>query len=49
MTLTVISVEADYCDATARLKAINKIAKSSQAPTQKIDGIKPLAEVGVTE
>lgn len=37
---------ADHCDATARLKAINKIAKSNQAPTQKIDGIKPLAEIG---
>lgn len=40
---------ADYCDATARLKAINKIAESSQAPRQKIDGIKPLAEMVVTE
>lgn len=38
---------ADYCDATARLKAINKIVESSQAPRQKIDGIKPLAEMGV--
>lgn len=36
---------ADYCDATARLKAINKIAESGQAPKQKIDGIKPLAEL----
>lgn len=39
----------DYCDAIARLKAINKIVESSQAPRQKIDGIKPLAEMGVTE
>lgn len=35
---------ADYCDATARLKAISKIAESSQKPNQKIEGIKPLAE-----
>lgn len=40
---------ADYCDTTARLKAINKIAESSQPPKQKIGGIKPLAEMGVTE
>ena len=40
---------ADYRDATARLKAINKIAESGQPPKQKIDGIKPLAEMGVTE
>ena len=40
---------ADYCDATARLKAVDKIAKSSQKPNQKIDGIKPLAEMEVTE
>ena len=37
---------ADYCDATARLKAISKIADSSQSPKQKIVGIKPLAELG---
>ena len=40
---------ADYCDTTARLKAINKIAESSQTPKQKIDGIKPLAEMEVEE
>ncbi len=40
---------ADYCDATARLKAISKIAKSSQKPNKKIDGIKSLAEMEVTE
>lgn len=39
----------DYCDTTARLNAINKIAKSSQKPSQKVDGIKPLAEMGVSE
>lgn len=38
-----------YCDVKARLKAIDKIAKSSQKPSQKIDGIKPLAEMEVTE
>lgn len=37
---------SNYCDTTARLKAINKIAKSSQKPRQKIDGIKSLAEMG---
>ncbi len=42
-------LHADYCDTTARLKAIDKIAKSSQKPNQKIDGIKPLAEMGVGE
>ena len=35
---------SDYCDAAARLKAINKIAGSDQTPNRKIDGIKPLAE-----
>lgn len=40
---------SDYCDATASLKVISKIAKSSQTPKQKIDGIKPLAEMEVTE
>ena len=40
---------SDYCDATARLNAINKIAESDQKPNQKIDGIKPLAEMEVTE
>lgn len=40
---------SDYCDTTARLKAINKIAKSSQKPKRMIDGIKPLAELEVTE
>ena len=40
---------ADYCDVTARLKAINKIAESDQTPNRKIDGIKPLAELEVTE
>lgn len=40
---------ADYCDAKARLKAINKIAESGQAPKQMIDGIKSLTEVGVSE
>jgi hypothetical protein len=39
----------DYCDTTARVKAIRKIAESGQTPKQKIDGIKPLAEMGVTE
>lgn len=39
----------DYCDTTARLKAINKIAESSQKPNQKIAGIKPLAELEVGE
>lgn len=39
----------DYCDATARLKAINRIVESSQSQKQKIDGIKPLAEMVVTE
>lgn len=38
-----------YCDVKARLKAIDKIAKSSQKPSQKINGIKPLAEMEVTE
>lgn len=40
---------ADYCDTTARLKAINKIAESDQTPNRKIDGIKPLAEMEVGE
>lgn len=40
---------SDYCDATARLKAINKIAGSDQTPNRKIDGIKPLAEMEVGE
>lgn len=40
---------SDYCDTTARLKAINKIAKSSQKPNQKIDGIKLLAEMEVED
>lgn len=40
---------SDYCDATARLNAINKIAGSDQTPNRKIDGIKPLAEMEVTE
>lgn len=40
---------SDYRDTTARLKAINKIAESSQPPKQKIDGIKPLAELEVTK
>ena len=40
---------SDYCDATARLKAINKIVDSKQKPNQKIDGIKPLAELEVSE
>lgn len=35
---------SDYCDATARLKAISKIAESSQTPKQKIEGIWPLAQ-----
>lgn len=39
----------DYCDTTARLRAINKIAKSTQKPNQKIAGIKPLAELEVGE
>ena len=39
----------DYCDATARIKDINKIVDSNQTPKKKIDGIKPLAEMGVTE
>lgn len=39
----------DYCDATARLRAIDKIAKSSQKPNLKIDGIKPLAELETRE
>ena len=39
----------DYCDTTARVKAIRKIAESSQTPSQKIDGIKPLAEMEVEE
>ena len=38
---------SDYFDTTARLKAINKIAESSQTTKQKIDGIKPLAELEV--
>ena len=39
-----------YCDATARLKAIGKIAESSQTPKQKIKGIKALADMrGDTE
>lgn len=42
-------LHADYCDATARLKAISKIAESDQKPKQKIDGIKPLAELDVTK
>lgn len=40
---------ADYCDTTARLKAISKIAESDQKPNQKIDGIKPLAELDGTK
>jgi hypothetical protein len=40
---------ADHCDATARLKAINKIVDSNQAPKKKVDGIKPLAELEVSE
>lgn len=40
---------ADHCDATARLKAINKIIESSQTPKRKIDGIKPLAGMEVSE
>lgn len=40
---------ADHCDATARIKAIRKIAESSQQPKQKIDGIKPLVEPEVME
>ena len=40
---------ADYRDATARLRAINKIAESDQKPNQKIDGIKPLAELETEE
>ena len=40
---------SDYCDATARLKAISKIAESDQTPNRKIDGIKPLAEMVVEE
>ena len=40
---------ANYCDSTARLKAINKIAKSGQKPNQKVNGIKPLAEMEVTK
>lgn len=35
---------SDYCETTASLKAISKIAKSNQTMTQKIDGIVPLAE-----
>lgn len=42
-------LHADYCDATARLKAISKIAESDQTPNRKIDGIKPLAEMVVEE
>lgn len=40
---------SDYRDTTARLKAINKIAKSNQTPKRKIDGIKSLAELEVGE
>lgn len=40
---------ADHCDATARLRAINKIVDSNQAPKKKVDGIKPLAEMEVSE
>lgn len=40
---------ADYCDTTARLKAIDKIAKSNQTMKQKIDGIVPLAEQEVED
>lgn len=40
---------SDYCDATAKLKAINKIARSSQKPNQKINGINALAEMEVEE
>lgn len=39
----------DYCDAMARIRAISKIVESNQAPQQKIEGIKPLAELEVTE
>lgn len=35
-----------FCDNKARLVAINKIANSSQTPRQKINGIKPLTEIG---
>lgn len=42
-------LHADYRDTTARLNAINKIAKSNQTPNQKIDGIKPLAELDGTK
>lgn len=37
-------IYSDYCDATARLKAIDKIAKSNQTMKRRIDGIVPLAE-----
>ena len=42
-------IYSDYCDATARLKAIDKIAKSNQTMKQKIDGIVPLAEQEVED
>lgn len=39
-------LNVNYCDAIARIKAINKIVKSNQTPKQKIDGVKPLSEPG---
>ena len=39
----------DYCDAMARLRAIQRIVESNQQPKQKIDGIKSLVELEVNE
>lgn len=38
-------IRTAYSDTQARIKAIEKIANSSQSPKQKLAGIKPLADM----